>query len=215
MLNLNHVINSLSSLEVKMSLNKNFYIINKNGEYNLLSIEDVRHLFNNNSLHVTVKDLENAKDYYPITDEIEDELITDNPYIKYCSERLVDLNKDPLNFEKYKWFISEWDSYLQKGERLINHDDYPYTHLREIRADISNYFKTNNIIEDKKVTLRFIRQGLYKTLISLGLMPYKHKSYRISKTGIERISSILDYLFKRLKSGLFGEVSIIIRFYWF
>jgi hypothetical protein len=185
MINLNHVINSLSSLGVKLSLNKNFHIVNKDGEYDLLSIEDVRRLFNNNSLHISVKDLEDAKDYYPITEEIEDELITDNPYIKYCSERLVDLSKDPLHLEKYKCFLSEWDSYLQKGERLINHDNYPYTHLREIRADISNYFKVNNIIEDEDVTLRFIRQGLYKTLINLGLMPYKHKSYRISKTGIE------------------------------
>jgi hypothetical protein len=167
-----------------MSINENFYI-KENKAYELITIEEIRKLLNEKTIYVAVEDIEKIKKYYPITDEIEDKIMTDNPYIKYCSTRLIDLSKDPINSEKYNCFLSEWDSYLQTGKRLINHDDYPYTHVREIREDISNYFKTNNIIEDKDVTLRFIRQGLYKTLNNLGLMSYKQKSYRISKTNIE------------------------------
>jgi hypothetical protein len=45
---------------------------------------------------------------------------------------------------------------------------------------MSNYFIDNNIKEDDEITIRFVKQELVKNLNKLKLIPYHHKSYRIT-----------------------------------
>jgi hypothetical protein len=170
--------------ELKMSKNYNFYIKNSD-DYELFTVDDIRKVFNNKKLYVSVKDIEKIKDYFPVSSEINDKLSVNDPYVNYCSERLVDLSKDSENLLLYEKFLTEWNLYLKEGKRLINYNEYPYTHISEIRADLSNYLKENDILEDKETTLRFIKHEFHQTLNNMGLCPYKHKSYRITKTNIE------------------------------
>jgi hypothetical protein len=167
-----------------MSKNYNFYI-KKDDNYKLFSDDDIRKVFNDKKLYVSVKDIDKIRDYFPVSLEINDTFVINDFYTKYCTERLVNLSKDSENLVLYEKFLTEWNFYLKEGKRLINYNEYPYTHISEIRADLSNYLKENDILEDKETTLRFIKHDFHQTLNNLGLCPYKHKSYRITKTNIE------------------------------